>query len=161
METGLTAPPVRGRLARGSHKGRSVLRWAVTLGCLLLTTGCVGQASDLPEELAVYDFVATVAPSGTDTPGGSFDISLEMTSVGNTVVETDIVLKVTRADGSPVVERRFDRVLFHPEENWALGSSFVPGSDDRGRLSFEVIVYRHGTDEVLWRSPTKSELVVL
>ena len=137
-----------------------MLRSAVTLGCLLLASGCVGEASDLPEELAVYDFTATVGPSTTETPGGSYNVSLEVTSLGNTTVETDIVLKVTRADGTPVTERHFKQVVFHPDENWVLGESFLPGSNDRGPLTFEVIVYRHDTGEELWRSPTKNELIV-
>jgi hypothetical protein len=126
----------------------------------VLATGCLGEASDLPEELAVYDFKATVGPSATEAPGGSYNVSLEVTSLGNTTVETDIVLKVTRTDGTPVTERHFSRVVFHPDENWVLGESFLPGSSDRGTLNFEVIVYRHDTGEELWRSPTKKELLV-
>lgn len=136
--------------------------WAVTLGLLvsLAGSGCLGEASALPEELAVYDFTAKVEPAAGNATSNSFQVSLEVVSRSNIDVETDVVLKVTRADGSLVTERHFKQVLFHPEEVWVLAGSFVPGNSDRGPLNFEVIVSRHGTGEELWRSPAPAELLV-
>lgn len=134
-------------------------RLAVTLGFLFAASGCMGQASDLPEELAVYDFTAIVAP-GPQTGATQFHVNLELTSLSNIIVETDVVLLIHHPDGTPVTERRFDGVLFHPEEVWVLADSFLPGYSDRGTLEVDVVVYRHGTDEVLWRSAQPGQLVV-
>lgn len=119
----------------------------------------MGEASDLPEELAVYDFAATVS-EGPQASSSQFHVNLEVTSLSNTTVETDVVLVVSRLDGSLVTERHFVGVVFHPEELWVLAESFLPGTSDRGTLEFDVVVYRHGTDEVLWRSPKPNQLVV-
>lgn len=135
-------------------------RLAVTLGFLFAVSGCMGEASDLPEELAVYDFTATVTPGPQATSASQFHVNLELTSLSNISVETDVVLFIHHLDGTPVVERRFDGVLFHPEEVWVLADSFLPGYSDRGTLEVDVVVYRHGTDEVLWRSAQPGELVV-
>lgn len=132
-------------------------RLAVTLGFLVAASGCMGQASDLPEELAVYDFTASVAQG---TGASQVHVNLELTSLSNIIVETDVVLRIHHPDGAPVAERRFDGVLFHPEEVWVLADSFLPGYSDRGTLEVDVVVYRHGTDEVLWRSAQPGQLVV-
>jgi hypothetical protein len=136
-----------------------VHRLAVTLGFLFAVSGCLGEASDLPGELAVYDFAATVS-EGPQASSSQFHVNIEVMSLSNTTVETDVVLVVRRLDGSLVTERRFVGVVFHPEELWVLAESFLPGTSDRGTLEFDVVVYRHGTDEVLWRSPKPSQLVV-
>lgn len=134
---------------------------AVTLGFLALASGCVvGEASALPEELAVYDFTATVAPAAGNKAGGAVQVSLEVMSRSNLSVETDVVLKVNKPDGTPVAERHFAGVLFHPEEIWVLVERFLPGASDRGELHCEVIVYAHDTGEELWRSPAPTPLLV-
>ena len=135
-------------------------RFAVTLGFLFAASGCLGVASDLPEELAVYDFTASVSQGPQAPSSTQFHVNLEVTSLSNTIVETDVVLVVRRLDGSLVTERHFEGVVFHPEELWVLAESFLPGTSDRGTLEFDVVVYRHGTDEVLWRSPRPNQLVV-
>ncbi|MEW5738852.1 MAG: hypothetical protein AB1938_07985 [Myxococcota bacterium] len=135
-------------------------RLAVTLGLLVAASGCMGVASEFPEELAIYDFTATVAPAAGNQAGGAVQVSLEVTSRSNIAVLVDVVLKVSKQNGDPVAERHFTKVLFHPEEIWVLVERFLPGASDRGALNCEVIVYAHESGEELWRSPAPTSLVV-
>jgi hypothetical protein len=132
----------------------------VALGFLVLSSGCLGEASALPEELAVYDFTATVAPAAGSQAGGAVQVSLEVRSRSTMAVVVDVVLKVSKPNGAPVAERHFLGVLFHPEESWVLVERFLPGASDRGELQCEVLVYRHASSEELWRSPAPTPLWV-
>lgn len=133
----------------------------VTLAFLVGLAGCMGEASALPEELAIYTFGAAVKVNPT-TPvaGRTMMLNVEITSHSNVYVTTDVVMRVLRADGSLVVERVFEKVSFNPEEIWNLTQSVLPGSDDLGALHVEVVVRKHETGEELWRTPEPTNFVV-
>lgn len=134
---------------------------AVTVALLLSLTGCMGEASALPEELAVYDFSVKVQVNPTQPIAGrTLFVNLDIISRSNTYVSTDIVLHIVRADGSLVTERVFDEIAFDPEEIWNLTQGHIPGSDDTGALHIEVIVRKHDTGKELWRSSEPVSFVV-
>ncbi|MCU0700879.1 MAG: hypothetical protein MUC96_30600 [Myxococcaceae bacterium] len=124
------------------------------LGLLLLLTGCVGEYSSTPEELARYEWVAQVKVNPTaPVAGRQVSFNLELTSHSNTMVVVDIVLRAHRADGSLLHEQVWSGVTFRPQEVWNLTQGFITSTSERGNATVSVEVLEGSTQRSLWSAP--------
>jgi len=125
------------------------------LAALVMTTsGCLGTASDLPDEQVRYDFGTTVSVLTTSpSPGRRLNFNLEITSHSDVMVTVDILIRVYNPDGKIIHTDPWNEVVFHPEEIWNLTQGFVTATDDVGPLRLEILVLDHTTGEELWSQP--------
>lgn len=122
---------------------------AVTVVAL---SGCLGTASELPEDGAHYDFDTTISVlTAQPQAGRQLSFNLEISSHSDTLVTVDILLRVLNPDDKIIHTETWSAVVFHPEEIWNLTQGFITASDDRGPLRIEVLVLDHETGEELWR----------
>jgi hypothetical protein len=126
------------------------MRCLALLGVVMMT-GCVGEYSSTPEELARYEWVAQVQVNPTaPVAGRSLSFNLELTSRSNTTVVVDIVLRAHRADGTLLHEQVWSGITFHPEEVWNLTQGFLTSTSERGQAVVTVELLDAETQRSLW-----------
>ena len=138
------------------------MRKSILLAVALpLLTGCMGQVGELSGGEAQYDFKALVAVL-PDKPvaGRRVHVSLDLSSHSNVLLTADVVVRVVRPDASVIYEEVWSAVKFHPEEVWSLTQGFLPGTDESGELSIEVLVLHHETGQLLWKDPAALTLTL-
>jgi hypothetical protein len=124
---------------------------------LLVGSGCVGEYSSTPEELARYEWVAEVKVNPTlPVAGRPLSFNLELTSRSNTLVVVDIALRAHRADGTLLHEQVWRGVKFHPEEVWNLTQGFITSTNEKGEAVVSLEVLETETQRSLWSGPGPS-----
>jgi hypothetical protein len=111
--------------------------------------GNVGKiATDEPH----YDFDAQLLTTPMQpTVGARVDMNLDVTSVSNRDVKTDVVLRVVGTDGRVMYQQVWSGVQFNQGEDWNLTQGFFPDSDAGAqKWKIELLVRNHNDQSVIF-----------
>lgn len=119
---------------------------------LLALAACGGDISKLPADDAHFDFDAQLLTTPAQpTVGARVDLNLDVTSVSNRDVKTDLVLRVVGADGHIMYQQVWEAVQFNQGEDWNLTQGFFPDSDaGTQKWHVELLVRDHAKGTILF-----------
>ena len=119
---------------------------------MLVLAGCGGNIGKLPSDDPHYSFDAQLLMTPMmPTVGARIDLNLDVTSVSNRDVKTDVVLRVVGADGRVMYQNVWNAVQFNQGEDWNLTQGFYPDSDaGNQKWTIELLVRNHADSSVLF-----------
>lgn len=116
-----------------------------------LLPACGGTAGSLPNDGNTYGFEASIeVATAQPVPGRRVDFVVEVTSVGNTPVECDVILRVVSDKGDEIYRQRWEGVKFDPKSPWNLQNGFLPATDVEKSYKLSIEVRRTDNGELLY-----------
>jgi hypothetical protein len=124
----------------------------IALAFLALAACGPGSIGKIPTDEAHYDFDAQLLTTPAQpTIGARVDMNLDVTSVSNRDVKTDVVLRVVGADARVMYQQVWEGVQFDQGEDWNLTQGFYPDSDAGAqKWKIELLVRDHVKQSILF-----------